>query len=782
MLSPQLEKCIRAAFQYATEQRHEYLTIEHLLLSLLDDVAVRELLEGCGGKVEPLRDELKKFLRENSPVVDLPDSDSESDEAEYSPTMTLALERLIHRTMVRVRSAGRETVDTGKILIEIFNEPDCHAAWFLEDQGLNRLELIQFYSHALAGAQRGGTDSAPREQSAGTSETAAAKEDVLSKFCVLLNAKVTEGRVDPIIGRDDLIERMIEILCRKTKNNPILVGDPGVGKTAVVDGLAARIVYKRVPARLAAAEIYSLDMGALLAGTRYRGDFEERLKAVVKAISARPRGILFIDEIHTVVGAGATSGGAMDASNLLKPSLADASLSCIGSTTFKEYRTHIEKDRALSRRFQKIEVREPTADETIQILEGVKGRYEEHHGIIYSKNAIKGAVELSVQHIHGRFLPDKALDVIDEAGAKVSLRTDPSASKNIPTVQLRDIEKVVAAMAQIPERSVSADQKMQLKNLDADLKKAIFGQDAAIETIVSAIHLSRSGLSHPQRPVGCYLFAGPTGVGKTELTKQLAKSLGVTLHRFDMSEYMERHTVSRLVGAPPGYVGYDEGGLLTEAVTKTPYCVILLDEIEKAHPEVHNILLQVMDSGRLTDASGRTADFRNAILILTSNAGARELSGQGLGFVPESTESRAMDAVKKHFSPEFFNRLDAVVSFHRLSEDIMLRIVEKSLTALRANLQAKKVTLRVTDAAMHWLKDKGFDPALGARPLERVVDREVKQRLVKELLFGPLVKGGLCVVDVADNQLILNYEPAEGGQGRSERHERKGTKKVVPVE
>jgi len=779
VLSPQLEKCIRAAFQYATQNRHEYLTIEHLLLSLLDDSSVKELLESCGGRVDPLREELKKFLQDNSPIVEV--SESESDDAAYSPTMTLALERLIHRTMVRVRSAGREVVDTGKILIEIFNEPDCHAAWFLEEQGLNRLELIQFYSHALTGAQRGGTDSAPRETSATNTQAANSKDDPLAKFCVLLNSKVTEGRVDPIVGRDDLIERMIEILCRKTKNNPILVGDPGVGKTAVVDGLAARIVHKRVPARLQQAEIYSLDMGALLAGTRYRGDFEERLKAVVKAIEARPRGILFIDEIHTVVGAGATSGGAMDASNLLKPSLADATLSCIGSTTFKEYRAHIEKDRALSRRFQKIEVREPTAEETIQILEGVKGRYEEHHGVIYSKNAIRGAVELSVQHIHGRFLPDKALDVIDEAGAKVSLRTDASASKTIPTVQMRDIEKVVAAMAQIPERSVSADQKLQLKTLENDLKAAIFGQDAAIETIVSAIHMSRSGLSHPNRPVGCYLFAGPTGVGKTELTKQLAKSLGVSLHRFDMSEYMERHTVSRLVGAPPGYVGYDEGGLLTEAVTKTPYCVVLLDEIEKAHPEVHNILLQVMDSGRLTDASGRTADFRNTILILTSNAGARELSGQGLGFMPDSTESRALEAVKKQFSPEFFNRLDAVVSFHRLTEEVMLKVVEKSLTALRETLQTKKVTLTVTDAALRWLKEKGFDPAMGARPLERVVDREVKQRLVKELLFGPLAKGGHCVVDVADNQLTLAYEPAGSDAGRSERHARKVTKKVVEV-
>lgn len=774
MLSPQLEKCIRAAFQFATQNRHEYLTIEHLLMTLLDDTAVKELLEACGGKIEPLRDELKKFLQENSPVVDAADVE----DAAFSPTMTLALERLIHRTMVRVRSAGREVVDTGKILIEIFNEPDCHAAWFLEEQGLNRLEMIQFYSHALTGAQRGGTDQNTREQNTNAGQTANGKDDVLEKFCVSLNAKAAEGRIPNVVGRDDLIDRMIEILCRRTKNNPILVGDPGVGKTAVVEGLALRIVQKKVPSRLYSAEIYSLDMGALLAGTRYRGDFEERLKGVVKAIEARPQGILFIDEIHTVVGAGATSGGAMDASNLLKPSLADASLSCIGSTTFKEYRAHIEKDRALSRRFQKIEVKEPTADETVAILEGVKGRYEEHHGVIYSRNAMRAAVELSVQHLHGRFLPDKALDVIDEAGAKVSLRHDGSSKKTVRTVQLRDIEKVVAAMAQIPERSVSSDQKMQLQNLELDLKKAIFGQDAAIETIVSAIHMSRSGLSHPMRPIGCYLFAGPTGVGKTELTKQLAKSLGVTLHRFDMSEYMERHTVSRLVGAPPGYVGYDEGGLLTEAVTKTPYCVVLLDEIEKAHPEVHNILLQVMDSGRLTDASGRTADFRNAIIILTSNAGARELSGQGLGFMPESTESRALEAVKKHFSPEFFNRLDAVVSFHRLSDEIMLKIIDKSLEALRETLVSKRVNLRVTEQARIWLKDTGFDPALGARPLERVVDREIKQRLVKELLFGPLAKGGECVVDVENNQLSLSAKGAEGSVGRSEQHARKSAKKV----
>jgi len=779
VLSPQLEKCIRAAFQFATKHRHEYLTIEHLLLTLLDDSSVRELLESCGAKVEPLRTDIIKFLDENSPVVDLADTDAK-DEAGFTPTMTLALERLIHRTMVRVRSAGREVVDTGKILIEIFNEPDCHAAWFLEEQGLNRLEMIQFYSHALTGAQRGGTDSAQRDQQPSASQPQQNKEDMLERFCILLNRKVSEGRIDPIVGRDDLIDRMIEILCRKTKNNPILVGDPGVGKTAVVDGLAARIVNKRVPKRLLEAEIYSLDMGALLAGTRYRGDFEERLKGVVRAIEARPLGILFIDEIHTVVGAGATSGGSMDASNLLKPSLADARLSCIGSTTFKEFRAHIEKDRALSRRFQKIEVREPTADETALILEGVKGRYEEHHGVIYSKNSIRAAVDLSVKHIHGRFLPDKALDVLDEAGAKVSLRSEASSSRSVSTVQLRDIEKVVASMAQIPERSVSADQKLQLQNLEADLKKAIYGQDAAIETIVSAIHMSRSGLANPVRPIGCYLFAGPTGVGKTELTKQLAKSLGVTLHRFDMSEYMERHTVSRLVGAPPGYVGYDEGGLLTEAVTKTPYCVVLLDEIEKAHPEVHNILLQVMDSGRLTDASGRTADFRNTIVILTSNAGARELSGQGLGFMPDSTESRALEAVKKHFSPEFFNRLDAVVSFHRLSDEVMLQIVEKSLAGLTDILAEKKVTLEVTAAARMWLKDKGFDPAYGARPLERVVDREVKQRLVKELLFGPLAKGGHCVVDVKDNQLFLSASEREES-ARSQRHERKNAKTVVKV-
>lgn len=777
MLSPQLEKCIRAAFQFATRHRHEYLTIEHLLLMLLDDPSVKEILENCGGKVEPLRNSLVKFLDENSPTMEISESGGEEEQS-FSPTMTLSLERLIHRTIVRVRSAGREVVDTGKILIEIFNEPDCHAAWFLEEQGLNRLEMIQYYSHALTGATRGGTETPQKEPQATSGQASSVKEDLLEKFCVLLNRKAQEGHIDLIVGRDELIDRMIEILCRKTKNNPILVGDPGVGKTAIVDGLAARIVQRKVPKRLLNAEIFSLDMGALLAGTRYRGDFEERLKGVVKAIENRPHGILFIDEIHTVVGAGATSGGSMDASNLLKPSLADGRLSCIGSTTFKEYRAHIEKDRALSRRFQKIEVREPSEEATIAILEGVKGRYEEHHGIIYSKNSIRAAVELSVKYIHGRFLPDKALDVLDEAGAKVSLRSESLSSKTVPTVQQRDIEKVVASMAQIPERSVSADQKMQLQNLEVDLKKAIYGQDAAIETIVSAIHLSRSGLANPLRPVGCYLFAGPTGVGKTELSKQLAKSLGVTLHRFDMSEYMERHTVSRLVGAPPGYVGYDEGGLLTEAVTKTPYCVILLDEIEKAHPEVHNILLQVMDSGRLTDASGRTADFRNSILILTSNAGARELSGQGLGFMPDSTESRALEAVKKQFSPEFFNRLDAVVSFHRLSEDVMLKIVEKSIAILVENLSAKKVSLEVTPAARLWLKDMGFDPAYGARPLERVVDREIKQRLVKELLFGPLSKGGHCVVDVRGRELIFNFEEVNQ-QNRSSRHDRKNAKKIV---
>lgn len=777
MLSPQLEKCIRAAFQFATKHRHEYLTIEHLLLMLLDDQSVSELLLKCGGQVDKLRGDLSKFLEENSPIVEQVETVSEEEQT-FSPTMTLALERLIHRTIVRVRSAGREVVDTGKILIEIFNEPDCHAAWFMEEQGLNRLELIQYYSHVLPDAQRGGTDAQHQDGRTQNSTAAPSKEDILEKYCISLNKRAEDGLIDPIVGRDELIERMIEILSRKTKNNPILVGDPGVGKTAVVDGLALRIVQKKVPQRLLNAEVYSLDMGALLAGTRYRGDFEERLKGVVKAIEARPLGILFIDEIHTVVGAGATSGGAMDASNLLKPNLASGGLSCIGSTTFKEYRAHIEKDRALSRRFQKIEVSEPSADEAISILEGVKGKYEEHHGVVYSKNAIRAAVELSVKHIHGRFLPDKALDVIDESGAKVSLRTDASLRRNVPVVQLRDIEKVVASMAQIPERSVSADQKLQLKGLESDLKNAIFGQEKAIDTLVSAIHMSRSGLGNPLRPIGSFLFAGPTGVGKTELTRQLAKSLGITLHRFDMSEYMERHTVSRLVGAPPGYVGFDEGGLLTEAVTKTPYCVILLDEIEKAHPEVHNVLLQVMDNGRLTDASGRTADFRNAILILTSNAGARELSGQGLGFNPESTESRALDAVKKQFSPEFFNRLDAVISFHKLSDEVILQIIDKALDQLRLTLSSKKVTLDVSAAAKNWLKNKGFDPAYGARPLERVVDREIKQKLVRELLFGDLMKGGHCDVDVVEDQLTLKTKETQKSS-RTSRHEAKNGKQIV---
>jgi ATP-dependent Clp protease ATP-binding subunit ClpA len=777
VLSPQLEKCIRAAFQFATQNRHEFLTIEHLLLTLLDDQSVHELLVKCGGQVEKLRSDLTRFLQEHSPTLETGEVPSE-DEQTFSPSMTLALERLIHRTIVRVRSAGREVVDTGKILIEIFNEPDCHAAWFMEEQGLNRLELIQYYSHALSGAQRGGTES-PQQQSASDANTnGAAKEDILEKYCICLNRRAEGGFIDPIVGRDDLIERMVEILCRKTKNNPILVGDPGVGKTAVVDGLALRIVQKKVPRRLHDAEIYSLDMGALLAGTRYRGDFEERLKGVVKALEARPHGVLFIDEIHTVVGAGATSGGTMDASNLLKPNLASGGLSCIGSTTFKEFRAHIEKDRALSRRFQKIEVREPSTEEAVSILEGVKGKYEEHHGVVYSKNAIRASVDLSVKHLHGRFLPDKALDVLDESGAKVSLRSDASGKKTIPVVQLRDVERVVAAMAQIPERSVSADQKLQLQSLESDLKTEIFGQEKAIETLVSAIHMSRSGLSNPLRPIGSFLFAGPTGVGKTELTRQLAKSLGITLHRFDMSEYMERHTVSRLVGAPPGYVGYDEGGLLTEAVTKTPYCVVLLDEVEKAHPEVHNVLLQVMDSGRLTDASGRTADFRNTILIMTSNAGARELSGQGLGFNPESTETRAMDAVKKQFSPEFFNRLDAVISFHKLSDDVVFQIIDKVLGQLEGSLVSKKVSLEVMPAAKEWLKKKGFDPAYGARPLERVVDREIKQKLVKELLFGSFIKGGHCVVDVLNDEIVLRAEEHEKSS-RKTRNDSKASKKVL---
>ena len=777
MLSPQFEKCLRAAFKYAAQKRHEYLTIEHLLLALLEDADVAEILKACGGNISQLKKSIVEFLDEHCPVVDSADmADPDIDAAEkMTPAMTLALERLIHRTMMRVKNAGKEQVETGKILVEILGENDCHAAYFMEQQGITRFEVIRYYSHSMgrgasnsgSSAGGGGSASDPNGDGVQGSKGNGAQEpgaqrggdnsadSMLEKFAVNLNDKARKGLIDPIIGREDVIERVVEILNRKSKNNPILVGDPGVGKTAIADGLALKIIRGEVPPKLANAVIYSLDMGSLLAGTRYRGDFEERLKGVVKAIESKPKGILFIDEIHTVVGAGATSGGSMDASNLLKPSLANGSLSCIGSTTFKEYRAHIEKDRALSRRFQKVEVREPSIDESVKILEGLKIKYEDHHNVTYPKQIIRAAVELSVKHLHGRFLPDKAIDVIDEAGSKISLRSRDTLRK---TVHMRDIERVVSLMAQIPEKTVSADQKVQLQALETELKGVIYGQDDAIDTIVAAIKLSRSGLGATNKPVGCYLFAGPTGVGKTEMTKQLAKLLGTPLIRFDMSEYMEKHTVSRLVGAPPGYVGYDEGGLLTEAISKTPYAVVLLDEIEKAHPDISNILLQVMDAGVLTDASGKSADFRNAIIIMTSNAGAREMANRGIGFIPENAEAKSIDAVKRMFAPEFVNRLDAIVSFHALSEPVVLKVIDKVLAQLQTSLTEKKIRMTVSATAKSWLFRKGYDPAYGARPLERLVDRELKSKLVNEILFGSMARGGECLVDVHSTKDVLAVE------------------------
>lgn len=755
MLSREVEKILNHAAQDATVHNDEYLTIDHVFLASLADAETGEIIEACGGDVKKLREEMNTYLEESRKSLATTDTHLRE---KSPPVPTMALQALIHRVVSRVQGIGRKKVEPGNILVEILNEEECQSAFLLLQQGLTRFEVVRYFSHGLKrlqgkpqqGAESDETDDFEKE----TTAAPASEKSFLARFAVNLNERAKKGLIDPIVGRSDTIERAIQILNRRTKNNPIFVGDPGVGKTAIVDGLAVRIVKGDVPPNLAKAEIFSLDMGSLMAGTRYRGDFEERLKGIVKEIETHPRGILFIDEIHMVVGAGATSGGNMDAANLLKPGLANRSLCCIGSTTFKEYRASIERDKALSRRFQKIEVKEPSVDDAVQILEGLKTKYEEFHNVSYSSPVIRAAVELSVKHLHGRYLPDKAIDVIDEVGSKLSLKAKNGAKK---TVKIKDLENVIADMAQIPSKAITADEKSSLRELDSELRSVIFGQDEAIDNIVAAIKLSRSGLGNPNKPVGCYLFAGPTGVGKTEVCKQLARLLGTELIRFDMSEYMEKHTVSRLVGAPPGYVGYEEGGLLTEAVSKTPYAVLLFDEMEKAHPEVSNILLQVMDNGKLTDANGKTSDFRNVVLIMTSNAGAREASIRNIGFGSELPSSKSLEAIKATFAPEFINRLDAVVVFKALDEENVMRVIDKALGELQKNLGEKKIVLEVSAAAKKWLFQKGFDPAYGARPLERVINNEVKKPLVDEVLFGSLMKGGKCEVDVAGDKLSFRH-------------------------
>ncbi len=758
MFTPELKASLDEAVKYAFDHRHEFVCLEHVLLCMLADAETVDIIEGCGGKTTVLRKELETYLATHCPTVEL-ESNVEFSSSEWKPELTVAFHRVIQRAVIQVQSADKEEVGPANILIALFREKDSHAAYFLEKQGLTRLDVIGFISHGITKEPLLSPPATTEEEEpAKEGEKAApkkAKTSPLKSFTSNLNERAEQGLIDPLVGREDVIERVVQILARRTKNNPLLVGDPGVGKTAIADGLALRIVKGQVPQKLKKSTIYSLDMGALLAGTKFRGDFEERLKAVVKAIESEPGAILFIDEMHTMVGAGATSGGSMDASNLLKPSLTNRSLSVIGSTTHKEFHAYLEKDRALIRRFQRVDISEPSVEETVGILQGLKTRYEEFHEVLYPDSSLRAAAELSAKYIHGRPLPDKAIDVVDEAGARARIKAGDS---KVQTISVKDIEAVVSSIAKVPAQSVSADDKSRLATLAADLKSVIFGQDSAIEALVSAIKLSRSGLGNPNKPTGCFLFTGPTGVGKTEVSKQLARILGIELIRFDMSEYMEKHTVARLVGSPPGYVGYDEGGLLTEAVGRTPYAVLLLDEMEKAHPDVANILLQVMDNGKLTDTSGKTVDFRNLILILTSNAGGREANKPGIGIAPQTGADKALAAVKNAFTPEFINRLDAVIPFAHLEEPVVLAVIDKFLGDLRAQLKERKVELNVTSAVKKWLFEKGYDRVYGARPLGRAIDENVKKPLVDQLLFGTLAKGGTVTVDEVGGVLTFDFK------------------------
>ncbi|MBY6201212.1 ATP-dependent Clp protease ATP-binding subunit ClpA [Maritalea mobilis] len=753
-----LEQAIHAALANANARRHELATLEHLLLALIDEPDAQKVMKACSVDLEELRQTLVQFIEDDlSTLV----TDVEGSEA----VPTAAFQRVIQRAAIHVQSSGRTEVTGANVLVAIFAERESNAAYFLQEQDMTRYDAVNFIAHGVAkdpsyGEQRPVTGATEDEDEATSAAQAQApegegKESALAKYCVDLNAKAEKGDVDPLIGRDHEVERCIQVLCRRRKNNPLLVGDPGVGKTAIAEGLAKKIVEGQTPEVLQGATIYSLDMGALLAGTRYRGDFEERLKAVVKELEDHPDAVLFIDEIHTVIGAGATSGGAMDASNLLKPALQGGKLRCMGSTTYKEFRQHFEKDRALSRRFQKIDVTEPSVEDAVKILKGLKPYFEEHHSVKYTNDAIKTAVELSARYINDRKLPDKAIDVIDEAGAAQHLVAE---SKRRKSIGAKEIEAVVAKIARIPPKNVSKDDSEMLKDLESTLKRVVFGQDAAIDALSSAIKLARAGLREPEKPIGNYLFAGPTGVGKTEVAKQLADTLGVELLRFDMSEYMEKHAVSRLIGAPPGYVGFDQGGLLTDGVDQHPHCVLLLDEIEKAHPDVFNILLQVMDHGTLTDHNGRSVDFRNVILIMTSNAGAAEQAKAAIGFGRDRREGEDTAAIERTFTPEFRNRLDAVISFGALPKEVILQVVEKFVLQLEAQLMDRNVTIELTKPAAEWLADKGYDDRMGARPLGRVIQEHIKKPLAEELLFGKLAKGGVVKVGVKDGEIDLRIE------------------------
>ncbi|QSI75809.1 MULTISPECIES: ATP-dependent Clp protease ATP-binding subunit ClpA [Niveibacterium] len=751
MIAQELEVSLHMAFVEARQKRHEFITVEHLLLALLDNPSAAEVLRACAANTDELRRELTQFIVEHTPTV--------GGEEDIDTQPTLGFQRVIQRAILHVQSSGKKEVTGANVLVAIFGEKESHAVYFLNRQGITRLDVVNFISHGITKtpqpSQKPQSDKSESEQGEGEQETASTN-GALENFTQNLNQAALVGKIDPLIGRDKEIERVIQTLCRRRKNNPLLVGEAGVGKTAIAEGLARRIIEGRVPEILENAQVFALDMGSLLAGTKYRGDFEQRLKAVLKALVETDNAILFIDEIHTLIGAGAASGGTLDASNLLKPALSSGQLKCIGATTYNEFRQIFEKDHALSRRFQKVDVHEPSVPETIEILKGLKSRFEQHHGVKYSHAALTCAAELSARYINDRHLPDKAIDVIDEAGA--AQRILPK-SRQKKTIGKGEIEEIVAKIARIPPRSVSSDDKTALRNLDRDLKNVVFGQSAAIDALAKAIKMSRSGLGNPQKPIGGFLFSGPTGVGKTEVARQLAYTLGIELVRFDMSEYMERHAVSRLIGAPPGYVGFDQGGLLTEAINKKPHCVLLLDEIEKAHPDIYNILLQVLDHGTLTDNNGRQADFRNVIIIMTTNAGQETIQRATMGFTQTRELGDEMVEIKRLFTPEFRNRLDAIISFKPLDREIILQVVDKFLMQLEGQLAEKKVEASFTDALREWLASKGFDPLMGARPMARLIQDTIRAALADELLFGRLVDGGHVTIDVgSDGKVALAFE------------------------
>ncbi|BAJ01798.1 ATP-dependent Clp protease ATP-binding subunit ClpA [Shewanella violacea] len=748
MLNKDLEVTLNLAFQQARDARHEYMTVEHLLLALIDNPAAQEALVACGSNLDKLREEVSGFIQQTTPIIADPDDDRETQP-------TLGFQRVLQRAVFHVQSSGRNEVTGANVLVAIFSEQESQAVYLLRNAEVTRLDVVNFISHGVSKSE--GDSAANQERIEDHSEPEEEKSK-LSQFADNLNERVEQGHIDPLIGRSEEIERAIQILCRRRKNNPLLVGEAGVGKTAIAEGLAYRIVKHEVPEVMSGVTVYSLDLGALLAGTKYRGDFEKRFKSLLKELENDDKAILFIDEIHTIIGAGAASGGVMDASNLLKPLLSGGRLKCMGSTTFQEYQSIFEKDRALARRFQKIDVNEPSVAETTKILRGLKSKYEEHHGVRYTMAALSVAAKLSDKHINDRHLPDKAIDVIDEAGARMAMQP---ASKRKKTIGQSEIEAIIAKIARIPEKSVSATDKDMLKNLERNLKMVVFGQDKAIESLSAAIRLSRSGLSGEGKPVGSFLFAGPTGVGKTEVTSQLAKCLGLNLIRFDMSEYMESHTVSRLIGAPPGYVGYDQGGLLTDAVIKNPHCVVLLDEIEKAHPDVYNLLLQVMDHGTLTDNNGRKADFRHVTLVMTTNAGVQETVRNSIGFKQQDHSLDALSEINKIFSPEFRNRLDEIIWFNHLDMTVIAKVVDKFLVELQAQLDDKSVTLHVSDEARTLLAEKGYDKSMGARPMARVVTEVIKRPLADQILFGDLEKGGEAHVDVVNNEIVITTDRVE---------------------